>query len=105
MAYVSLCKDININFPFASCIIGHFSFHNISCTKTNPGTKILNTKISKRTNSHRESAVSCVCSAKAYTPQCAQCHKLLYRSGIARSAHPLQLHGAITVGKQCLNYL
>ena len=29
MAYVSLCKDININFAFASCIIGHFSFHNI----------------------------------------------------------------------------
>ena len=61
MAYVSLCKDININFAFASCIIEHFSFHNISCTKTNPGTKILNTKISKRIPTvNRQSAVFAV---------------------------------------------
>ena len=60
MAYVSLCKDININFAFASCIIGHFGFHNMHKNQS----RYLNTKytkISKRIPTvNRQSAVFAV---------------------------------------------
>ena len=60
MAYVSLCKDINISSAFALCIIGHFSFHNI--TEQKPIHELIkHTKISKRIPTvNRQSAVFAV---------------------------------------------